>query len=676
MATRRKSRAPPHGPGPSSIAASAISRAVETIADSASTSRKSRSSRWSDHIDVVTFALVTFVAGFVLASNQPRVSQMVENRNAVVAVVAIGGMVGLWLWLIHRKGAAQKGFKRVGIMKYFVFALAGARRRAQLRVSFPADLAAPTWIDLSCADLSVFGLPKDMDLRKPLLWTAQTDALWRELVLPATGNKVRAQILAGPLGIGKSHIAALLALRCYAQGMPLLYIADTGVFLKDCVPTEGGPIRRDLVNARLASTFLQINGDYLLTIVAYRIYLAIYPHGRPFMRMLNCARAVVILDEHGHAYNALVNASPRLDPDVVCPLLIPNFYNDNRFIRCVFAGSNQANFERELNGTYLPDLRFITPFSDDDAVCFLSNLLSAKPSAAHLSDFKRLTNFVPREMIFRVSAVCAESYVSDRRNAMASILISVTESIKDSTRYPSMVAALGKFVHHSSMARDSEFYPFLDYGYIYRYNSDVGVQASPSCYPATLALLDLWRSVMPATRPRLVEIIRTQNGDAFEDLVWEVLLARYFEASTSLDCQHLGRAPVTEKLLLNLSDYRVSSFSYHRSRQLEVNHEFAVIRDRCMKWRLTTLYRCPKGCADVDFFVIHADGTCYAIQTSLSTLTAHSSRSVISNIPSRFGIAQSTLVRYIYVTTSPAIHQKSDSNAHVRIVDAAALIGF
>jgi len=179
---------------------------------------------------------------------------------------------------------------------------------------------------------------------------------------------------------------------------------------------------------------------------------------------------------------------------------------------------------------------------------------------------------------------------------------------------------------------------------------------------------------MPAAHPRLVEITRTQNGDAFEDLVWEVLLARCFDAGTSLDCQHLGRAPATEKLPLNLSDYRVSSLTYHHSRQVEVNHELAVIRDRCMKWRLATLYRCPKGCADVDFFVVHADGTSFAIQTSLSALTAHSSKSEISNIPSRFGIPQNTLARYIYITTSPAIHQKSDSNAHVRIVDAETLI--
>jgi hypothetical protein len=45
------------------------------------------------------------------------------------------------------------------------------------------------------------------------------------------GNTFRGQILAGPSDIGKSHIALLLALRCYAAGMPVLYVCDAGVYL-------------------------------------------------------------------------------------------------------------------------------------------------------------------------------------------------------------------------------------------------------------------------------------------------------------------------------------------------------------------------------------------------------------------------------------------------------------
>jgi hypothetical protein len=65
----------------------------------------------------------------------------------------------------------------------------------------------------------------------------------------------------------------------------------------------------------------------------------------------------------------------------------------------VFAGSNQARFEGELNGTYAGCMRFVVPFDSGDAVLFLSQLLREAPTSAVLASYERWSNFVPGEMV-------------------------------------------------------------------------------------------------------------------------------------------------------------------------------------------------------------------------------------------------------------------------------------
>ena len=105
-----------------------------------------------------------------------------------------------------------------------------AALRSELCKLFAA-IVTPSWVNLSGVDLALFCGPKDLRLKHPLLWTTQTEALWNELVVEPDGDSFRGQILVGPSGNGKSHIALLLALRCYAMGMPVLYVADAGEYL-------------------------------------------------------------------------------------------------------------------------------------------------------------------------------------------------------------------------------------------------------------------------------------------------------------------------------------------------------------------------------------------------------------------------------------------------------------
>ena len=239
----------------------------------------------------------------------------------------------------------------VGLWGYIVFCRAVALR-AHLRVLFPDNLAPASWVDLSRVDLSAFGRPKGVDFIKPLLWTSQAETLWCELKTKAAGNVFRGQILAGPSGIGKSHIALLLALRCYALGIPVLYVPDAGELLTKCTVNPWPLVVRWFLDVHLLRAFFMRNLDVAPTAIFSLICAAVLPTIMSVHGLLHSCKAVVVIDEHGHAYNSLMRSTLRLPPGVIFPLLMPNSYLDSHRVRCVFAGSNQAQFEGELNGTY------------------------------------------------------------------------------------------------------------------------------------------------------------------------------------------------------------------------------------------------------------------------------------------------------------------------------------
>jgi hypothetical protein len=292
--------------------------------------------------------------------------------------------------------------------------------------------------------------------------------------------------------------------------------------------------------------------------------------------------------------------------------------------------------------------------------------------------------------------------------------VAAVTNLLDSTKYANMVLSLREFFHASKTGMGAEPYSFLDLGYVFRRGSvDTALSAVPLCYPATLALLDLFRLLSPRESARLSEV--HGDGALFEELIWDVFLARGFgETGVTLQCQVLGSETPVELLTLKLDEYFISSLAYPNTAQKQgtVNQQMAHLLRRCQRLRVTCLYRCPTGSTGVDFFVLRNDGTSNAIQTSLSSLTAHSSADGIVDIARRYGfITESSsphlaapvsasvtsggsaeavaspaasssagfqLTRYIYVTMKPEKHTglaKNDGLAHVRIVDAAKLIG-
>jgi hypothetical protein len=269
-------------------------------------------------------------------------------------------------------------------------------------------------------------------------------------------------------------------------------------------------------------------------------------------------------------------------------------------------------------------------------------------------------------------------YTTKRRGEMSENLYRMADKLdKSSLRYKNMVGTLERLFHTSSMAMGIEPYSFLDLGYVYR-RGGAGemLVAAPLCYPATLALLDLWGIVSPVSGARLVEA--GKDGTMFEDLVWDVLLARgYSDGGVKILCNPLGEAPTTEVLMLQLNEYFISTLESPNTdaKWAALKKELAKMQTRCNELTQSLLYRCPKGCVDVDFFVLRHDGTCIAIQTSISSLTDHSSASTLVGIPQRFGFP---IERYVYVTVKPEKHvglARNSALANVRIVSADKWIG-
>jgi hypothetical protein len=348
----------------------------------------------------------------------------------------------------------------------------------------------------------------------------------------------------------------------------------------------------------------------------------------------------------------------------------------------VFAGSNQASFECALNDTYRPCLRYVTPFEETDAKLFVQQL-----GVGHTLDvYERFANFVPRQMVLLSNHDDPADYVNESSKAMADKLHQKLD-LSDQRLF----LTLRDFFRLSSMALGIENLSLLDLGYVYRHRragSNLTL-ASPLCYPATLALLQVWREILPEARKRLVE---TKLGEDFEDLVWDVLLSRGFGSELRLNGLALGydaKQPLNHvtPVVFRFGEYFVSSLR-HKS-QGGLADEIKMLKARAKDLDVVILYRCPECCKAIDFAVFVPDGRDYPIQVSLSTLTAHSAGGKEPKLEElkRLGL-QAT--NFLYITTSPEPHNglvagvaRSDKKfarwkplvSVILLVDARQLIG-
>lgn len=491
-----------------------------------------------------------------------------------------------------------------------------------------------------------FVCPKGVNFAAPLLWTTQMDELWQELVVHPYGDELFGQILAGPSGSGKSHIAVLLAMRLFANKRPVLFVDDAGTLVARAIRTttlsNASSIGATL-DAMLVARFAAMNADLIFDIVLSSTM--------SLVRLLHDSRAIFLADEQGHAFNLLCESS--LSADVVFPLIMPNMYLGYRNARFVFAGSNQSQFEMTLNRTYRPLLRFVRPLTRDDAAKLLPTLPLYTAGRVTVEECDSFANCIPGEMVLLVRSPSAADYIRERQHAMATAIACRVDKItRPSFAFDNMLGMLDNLFEHNSMSAGTPLVSFLDLGFVYRTGNTDCCRASPLCRPATLALMQLWQSVSPHARARLHDA--ETDGVAFERLVWDVLVARGLsEAGVILPCRSLGALIATQFVTYRLTEYFTSSMIWSATPDVgaALARELRELSCACEARRGGLLYRCPINCRDLDFLVFH-DGRWTGVQTSISSLTRHGTPDIAA-IQSYFGV---TLERYIYVTVNPELH--------------------
>lgn len=525
--------------------------------------------------------------------------------------------------------------------------------RAHLRAVFDRMLCIPSYVTISFDILRPvgFSVPKDLDPGLPLLWTTQVELLWNKLSAPASDTP-RGLILAGPSGIGKSHIVFLLALRAYAMGRPVLYVSDCGVAVNTGT----------LSDLALTKSFGQLNADVIETGVDGSLIEHLSRNG-----------AVVFMDEHGHAYNKLRISSALGDVGQACPLLMPATYDAHaRAIAFVFGGSNQAKFEADLNTTYRHQLHFVLPFADADAALFLISLYPPAPSPAVLHDMQNYCCYVPQEMRLLRNAGSVADYFEPRIAVMTGKLEAMVAEIKDDTyNMGSLVRTLTGFFRTGSMHTFVGSYSFLDLGYVFREGAPNGrYSARPLCRAAAVALVRLW-NVVHVNPIKLIGDVKT--GEEFEDAVFDMLLMRGFGIhGEALPCRPLGLRSAVEVQLLTwrLDSFRTASSTYCGSSKslVDVGNEINLHARKCRGDGTTLLYRCPPNCAFIDFAVITPTKV-YALQSSISSMTAHK-RFNLGIISALYCV---DFALFVYITTRAEEHAvlaRQPRYKNVRIVDA------
>lgn len=546
-----------------------------------------------------------------------------------------------------------------------------AASRARLLCVVDRVLATPPHVLHLQPDLArVLPTPKELVPERPLLFTMQTRCVIDELKtwvdkyvgagrhLPSSKDSIL--ILAGPSGIGKSYITYLTALHLFARGTPLLYVPDAGDTVKPWVEngqlTHNAPTCSLRILLALFDSFVVLNADLLTTVDVAHERTVLIARGiegwKLFMAWLDKLRAVVILDEHGHAFNQL--GADRCG--ALFPLLLPLSYDIGyRGIRAVFAGSNQANFETTLNGTFTPCLRFVTPFTRDEAALFLLEHEIPHTLEVH----QHHANLVPREMIHLGKHASATTYTQERTVQMTSRLSVVHNSLDDRVT-KLLYTMLDGLFRASSMSAGTELISFLDLGFVYRARCNGTLHAFALCLPAWQALLGLWSAMSPAATVTL-EAAKL-DGNRFEDFVWCQLLQHGFGAGLDLPCFHLGEPRVHEPLTVKLDQYLAGSVTTRKID--EIIAEVNALKQRAQKERVNILYKCPEFTDTFDFCFLLADQRVIAVQTSISSLIEHDK-------PKPEVLARLGASLYVFLTAKPDSHNKIAKGQGVSKVWAA-----
>ncbi|CAG8706855.1 4589_t:CDS:1, partial [Acaulospora morrowiae] len=239
---------------------------------------------------------------------------------------------------------------------------------------------------------------------RTVLVTKQMNDIWDKLSADSDNSIKR--VLSGPMGVGKSYISYFLASKAYAEEWPMLYIADASDLNVES-PEKAGEVicryflalNKDILTAAELEKIVQCASDrntqQIWVTVAEQILDSI---------KLARRKALLIVDEHG----ILFEKEPvPLRIHLLSPLMNLNFWGEKyKFARVIFTGTAHAKYEREYlkNGQHEFWVIYVGPLQSNsfDILLQLHPILSIQGIK---EDAKRVTNCVPRELIYLVDII-------------------------------------------------------------------------------------------------------------------------------------------------------------------------------------------------------------------------------------------------------------------------------
>ncbi|KAF9982961.1 hypothetical protein BGZ65_002328 [Modicella reniformis] len=241
--------------------------------------------------------------------------------------------------------------------------------------------------------------PKDLkDCSNNFFVTEQMLELWEDL--RGENDRICRRVLSGPMGVGKTYLSYFLAARAYAEGWPLLYIADAGVLNTD---------KEEEAAMEILKRFLALNKDILTATELERLvedYDDTLDISRRaisviFRRSLQQRKrkTLLIVDEHWKLYKT-TRSIPEKSRSLYPLESFHQWKEECKWSRVVFTGIAYSEYEMErLDDSYKwESLLFVGPLSER---VFLK-LLDTYPNLnlpEIKNEVKAITNCVPGELV-------------------------------------------------------------------------------------------------------------------------------------------------------------------------------------------------------------------------------------------------------------------------------------
>ncbi|KAF9999312.1 hypothetical protein BGZ65_005315 [Modicella reniformis] len=386
-------------------------------------------------------------------------------------------------------------------------------------------------------DIPKFGqAPKEYSINFKFFVTEQMLEIWNEMQNGVAGDEHRIfrRVLAGPMGVGKSYLSYFLVARAYAEGWPLLYLADAeeldksmedevamfvvGIFLAQ---------NKDILTAaELESLVRDYDGTHKLPLYGISVIL-----GKILKQTER--KTLLVVDEHRKLFRNKPYVPDKFKS--LKPLADFHVWPEDRIgAHVIFTGTAHAKYELEiLEDSYKQrSLVFVGPLSEAVFLQLMATYPDLNQPACREA-VRTITNCVPRELV-QLSKFIGQSppaeairqYESLRIKQFLQVAEVYYRSLDVEYYRTKFFKALIECFLGGTMNTDFQW-NFLDLGMVYRRKrpGDNFPTFYMLCPPAQKALLELFKSMpLPEELRKCLDIGTKLTGEHFEQILFHQLL--------------------------------------------------------------------------------------------------------------------------------------------------------